>query len=153
MLQETIQLEKLRQQIEDAEYEIGNQLDYLDRGKPNASQQKKAAETISRLQSHSKKLKSKLHDLILSVRRDKPEAVAEWGKLHKDILERILREKSTVSRNAVARQNVARSTLNQWEQVLDGKQEYVNINWHFLKDYKAEVRKLVANKNWWEFWK
>ena len=153
MLQETIQLEKLRQQIEDAEYEISNQLDYLDRGKPNASQQKKAAETISRLQSHSKKLKSKLHDLILSVRRDKPEAVAEWGKLHKDILERILREKSTVSRNAVARQNVARSTLNQWEQVLDGEQEYVNINWHFLKDYKAEVRKLVANKNWWEFWK
>jgi hypothetical protein len=59
---------------------------------------------------------------------------------------------------AVTRRNVAKSTLQEWEKVRTGEQDYVRINWHFLKDYKESARKLGKNfksddKSWWQFWK
>jgi hypothetical protein len=129
VLQETIQLEKLRQGIEDAEYEAGNQSDYIDRGRPNEGQARSAREQIARMVSKSNKLKSELHELILVVHRDKPQALEEWVKLHKDILGRILAEKETDS-NTRIRHNLAREALQAWEKVLARKQEFVSINWH-----------------------
>ncbi len=161
MYPETLQLEALRQQIEEAEYEIGSQSDYVDYGKPNAAQKKKAEELILRLREQSQQAKGRLHEALITIRSEKPEALAEWVNYHKGILERITAEQVTDS-NSAARRNVAQSTLNQWEKVLAGEQEYVNINWHFLKDYKAEVKKLApqsvvtsddAKKTWWQFWK
>ncbi len=161
MYSETLQLEALRQQIEEAEYEIGSQSDYLDYGKPNTAQKKKAEELILRLREQSQQAKGRLHEALITIRSEKPEALAEWVNYHKGILECITAEQVTDS-NSTARRNVAQSTLNQWEKVLAGEQEYVNINWHFLKDYKAEVKKLAprsavtsdnAKKSWWQFWK
>ncbi len=163
MYPETLQLEQLRQQIEEAEFEIGSQLDYLDYGQPSAAQKKKAEALIVQLREQSKQAKGRLHEALTTICSEKPEVLAEWVNYHKELLERIIAEKPTDS-NSVTRRNVARSTLNQWEKVLAGEQEYVNINWHFLKDYKAEVRKLTpksvgadtaqhSNKIWWQFWK
>ena len=150
MLPETLQLEKLRQQIEDAEYEAGNQSDYLDRGNPSAQQSKAAQETIARMELKSKELKAELHALIETLRMDKPEAIREWAQYHQGILQRILTETGNDTLFRV-RQNVARETSKAWEQVLAGAQEYVGINWYYLKDYKAEVRK-QGGKAWWKFW-
>ncbi len=161
MYPETLQLEALRQQVEEAEYEIGSQSDYLDYGKPNAAQKKKVEELILRLREQSQQAKGRLHEALIKIRSEKPEALTEWVNYHKGILERITAEQVTDS-NSAARRNVAQATLNQWEKVLTGEQEYVNINWHFLKDYKAEVKKLAprsvvtsdsAKKSWWQFWK
>jgi len=152
MLQETIRLEKLRQQIEDAEYQSGSTSDYLDRGKPGVQQARTAGESIVRTDTRSRELKSELHEIITTTRTNKPEAFEEWINLHKNILQRILTEKVSDS-NARVRQNVARGTLQEWDKVLTGEQEYIGINWHYLKDYKAEVRKLVKRNNaWWKFW-
>ena len=150
MLQQTVQLEQLRRKIEDAEFTIGDQSDYLDLGKPNAQQAKSAKETISRMEIKSKEFKAALHEMIGTVRREKPEALAEWVNYHKDILERIIAEPTSNTHTKV-RQNTARETLQQWEKVLTGEQEYVNINWHYLKDYKAEAKKL-GKTAWWKFW-
>jgi len=154
MLEETIKLEKLRQQIEDAEYTVGDQSDYLDLGKPNAAQAKSAKETITRMQARSNELKSELHELIATLRKEKPQALEEWVKFHKDILERIIAEPTGNTQTKV-RQNVARETSQAWDKVLVGEQEYVNINWHYLKDYKTQVRKSGSpggKKAWWKFW-
>lgn len=40
----------------------------------------------------------------------------------------------------------------EWEKVAAGEQEYVGINWYFLKDYKADIRK-AFKKNPLQFWK
>ena len=73
--------------------------------------------------------------------------------MHRDILQRILGEPAGDSKTRV-RQNVARGTLQEWDKVLPGEQEYIGINWHYLEDYKAEVRKFVNGNNaWWKFWK
>ena len=151
MQQETIQLEKLRQLIEDAEYEAGSQSDYLDYGKPNEAQKKKAQQSIEQLMSQSQRLKLQLQQTIAVTRKNKPDAFDEWVKVHRQMLERIMAEQATDTKSRV-RQSTARGTLNQWEKVLAGEQEYVGINWHYLKDYKANVRK-VFGKRWWEFWK
>ena len=74
MLKETIELESLRQKIEDAEYEWGSQSDYIDRGKPNEQQKKQAQQIIARMMAKSKELKAKLHDMIVLVRRENPQA-------------------------------------------------------------------------------
>jgi hypothetical protein len=157
MLTETIQLETLRQKIEDAEYEAGSQSDYLDRGNPNPAQAKQAQELINAQNQQSKALKAELKELIARVRSQQPQAIEEWVSVHSGILQKILSEKETGT-TAVTRRNVARSILQEWEKVHSGEQEYVSINWYFLKDYKESVRKIGknvkrANKAWWQFWK
>lgn len=162
MLTETIQLETLRQKIEDAEYEAGNQSDYLDRGKPNSGQAKHAQERIDKLNSQSKALKAELKQLIAAMRSQNPQALDEWVNFHTGLLQKILDEKTTGA-NAATRRSVAKGTMQEWEKVRAGEQEYVNINWYFLKDYKASVRKFDSitderirntdGKAWWQFWK
>lgn len=147
MKKETIELETLRQQIEDAEFEAGSQSDYIDYGKPNEQQKKKAKEIIAQMMQKSSELKIQLREKIVTVRRDNPQAFEEWIKVHKDFLERIIREK-----DAGARINLAKATLNKWGKVSAGELEYVDINWHFLKDYKTEIRK-AFKKNPFQFWK
>jgi hypothetical protein len=159
MLPETIQLETLRQTIEDAEFEAGSQSDYLDRGGPNAAQAKRAQQMIKDLNSQSKASKAELNHLITTMRSQQPQAIEEWVNFHIGILQKIMEENGTDA-NAATRRNVAKSTLQEWENVRAGKQDYVPINWYFLKDYKASVRglnngspKKANNKAWWQFWK
>jgi len=159
MLLETIQLEALRQTIEDAEFEAGSQSDYLDRGGPNAAQAKRAQQMIKDLDSQSKASKEEFHHLITTVRSQQPQAIEEWVNFHIGILQKITEENVTDAHTAT-RRNIAKSTLQEWENVRAGKQDYVPINWYFLKDYKASVRLLNSGspkkaniRAWWQFWK
>ena len=161
MLEETIQLEMLRQKIEDSDYEAGSQSDYLDRGRPTPVQAKKANELISELKRQGQASRAELKQLISTVRSQRPEALEEWINFHIGILQKIGDEK-TMDAEAVARRNVAKSTLQEWEKIRAGEMEYVSINWHFLKDYKASVRTITngsaghgkaESKAWWQFWK
>lgn len=157
MLPETIQMETLRQRIEEAENEAGNQSDYLDRGKPNPGQAKQAQELIQELNNQSKALKAELRDLIATLRSQQPRAIDEWVDFHTSKLQKIIEEKETGAM-ASTRQFVAKSTLQEWEKVRAGEQEYVGINWYYLKDYKESVRKIRGKskntgKSWWRFWR
>lgn len=147
MLNETIELEALRQKIEDAEFEAGSQSDYIDYGKPNEQQKQKAHEIIVQMMRKSEEVKLQLRERIATVRRDNPQAFEEWVKVHKQFLEKIITENGSG-----ARINLAKATLNKWNKVAAGELEYVGINWHFLKDYKADVRK-AFKKNPLLFWK
>ena len=93
MFTETIQLETLRQKIEDTEYEAGDRSDYLDHGKPNQAQAKQAQELIAKLNSESKALKAELKELITAVRAQQPQALEEWVNFHIGILQKIVDEK------------------------------------------------------------
>jgi hypothetical protein len=166
---ETIQLETLRQKIEDVEYEAGNQSDYLDRGRPNPSQAKKAQETINQLNEQTRTLQAELKDLIARVRSQQPQAIEDWVNYHTGILHNIINENASGA-NAATRRSVARSTLQEWEKVRLGEQDFVRINWYFLKDYREGVRQIGSKgtapssvntkdqpdnngKAWWQFWK
>jgi hypothetical protein len=137
MLRETIALESLRQRIEQAEYEAGDLSDYIDRGKPNAGELKKAQETVAKRMSEAKALKTELHELIANSPK---EAVEEWANWHRGVLQAILQE-SPAGATVATRISLARSTLEKWDKVLRGEQEYVGINWYFLKDYKEKAEK------------
>jgi hypothetical protein len=155
MFTETIKLEKLRQKIEDVEYEAGSQSDYIDLGKPSPAQAKQARENIEKLNNQSKALKEELRQLITDVRAQQPQAFDEWINFHIEILQKIVDENTTDAK-ARTRIHVARETIQNWEKVRAGEQEYVNINWYFLKDYKSDVRKLIrggTGKAWWQVWK
>lgn len=172
MLSEALQLESLRQKIEDAEYEAGSQSDYLNRGNPNAAQAKRAREMIEDLTRQSQALRAELQQLIDTVRAQQPQAFEDWVNFHTTILQKIVAEQATDAM-AAPRRNVAKNTLEQWEKVRAGQQTYVNINWYFLKDYKDQVRKIgqplhregkdqarevsqtvqKSTKAWWQFWK
>ena len=169
MLTETIQLETLRQKIEDTEFEEGDKTDYLSYGKPGPAQAKQAKELIEKLKSQSKELRAELTQLIAATRSQQPQAFEEWVNYHIGTLQKIVDEKAT-DKNAPVRRNVAKGTIQEWEKVRAGEQEYVNINWHFLKDYKAEVRTITRGtgpaphtnqtvgdtkktKSWWPFGK
>ncbi|MBK9928185.1 MAG: hypothetical protein IPP66_23200 [Anaerolineales bacterium] len=167
MLPETIQLETLRQKIEDSEYEAGDKTDYLSYGKPNAAQAKQAKELIERLNQESKSARAELKQLLTTLRAQHPQAVEEWVEYHLGILQVIVNEKTEAV--ITPRKNVAKETIQNWEKVRAGEIEYVNINWHFLKDYKASVRTITNHtdpkeagqstsnnksaKSWWPFGK
>jgi hypothetical protein len=166
VLPETLQLEQLRQQVEAAEHEIGNQSDYLGYGKPNAQQAKQAHELMARMKEQSQMSQAELQQLIATLRAERPEAFEGWIDLHLGMLEKIIAAPVT-DINSRARQNVARETAQAWDRVRSGEQVYVNINWHFLKDYKAELQKLTGAtgdkkadvpsegkdaKPWWKIW-
>jgi hypothetical protein len=148
MLKETIALETLRQKIENAEFTAGDRSDYIDYGRPNASELKAAQETIAKKMSEAAELKKELHTLI---GQSPKQAMEEWVNWHKNVLQGILLESAT-NLQGKTRVTTARKTLTEWDKVLTGEQEYVSINWHFLKDYKAKAEKEFKN-NWWNFWK
>jgi hypothetical protein len=157
MLTEANQLETLRQQIEDADYEAGSQSDYLDRGNPNPEQAQRAKELMANASKQSRALRAQLTDLLATLRSQNPQAIEEWVNFHTSLLQTIVNEKESGTM-AVTRRNVAKNTLREWEKVRAGEQEYVSINWYFLKDYKEQVRKLHRGpasdgKAWWQFWK
>ena len=166
MLPETIQLETLRQKIEDSEYEAGDRSDYLSYGKPNPAQAKQAQELIEKLKEDSKAAKAELNQLLGSLRAQQPQAVEEWVNYHTGLLQKIIDEKTEAV--ITPRKNVAKETLQNWDKVRAGELDYVNINWHFLKDYKASVRTITGGsaktagktgqektegKSWFQFWK
>jgi len=144
MLTETIQLETLRQKIEDVSYEAGDKTDYLSYGKPSPVQAKQAKELIEKLNSQSKELRAEFKQLIATVRSQQPQAFEEWINYHMGMLQDIVDEKTT-GKDAGTRKFVAKQTIQEWEKVRAGEQEYVNINWHYLKDYKADVRKIKGD--------
>jgi len=167
MLTETIRLETLRQKTEDALYEGAMQSEMRDRSKLSPAEAKKVQESINQLDSQAKAFKEELKQMIAATRLQNPRAFEEWIDYHIGMLQKILDEKST-EKNAAVRRNVAKGTIQEWEKVRAGEQEYVNINWYFLKDYKAEVRTIsggragntasaaqtiTEGRAWWQFWK
>jgi len=166
MLSETIQLETLRQKIEDSEFEAGDKTDYLSYGKPNAAQAKQTKELIEKLKIQSSNARADLKQLLNTLRIQQPQAVDEWVNYHVEALHKILEEKTDAV--ITPRKNVAKETIQNWEKVRAGEMDYVNINWHFLKDYKASIRTITGNsvkttdsatqsksetKSKWQFWK
>ena len=158
---DAIQLEALRQKIEDVLYESADQSEYLDRGKPNSSQAKKAQNLMAELNHQGKQLQAELKQLIAATRSKNPQAIDEWVDYHIDLLQKIVDEKTTGT-NVAVRKSVAKNTMQEWEKVRAGEIDYVNINWHYLKDYKDNVRKIpggsarqgeAKNKAWWQIWK
>jgi hypothetical protein len=144
---EATQLEKIRQQIEDAEYESGNMSDYLDYGKPNENEKTQAEERMRIKNAEAAVLKQKLRELVQNTSR---QVIEEWVNYHTSILQAILSE-NPKGANADTRKYVAQTTLEEWQSVLNGSRDYVSINWHFLKDYREKVRK-TFNRGWFKLW-
>ena len=170
MLSETVTLEKLRQKIDDLQAESGDRANYLDYGKPNAEQVRQTNETIKKLNEEIKATQEELERSMETARVHKPQAIEEWVNYHIALLQTIIAENPT-GPNAGTRKYVARETLQNWEKVGTGELKYVNINGHFLKDYKDHLRSFNENskigdliqktsnqtkpkdKVWWQFWK
>jgi len=147
MLKETFALEAMRQRIENAEFAAGDSSDFIDYGKPDKKQLKAAQETIAQKMKEAADLKAELHTLIEQTPK---EAVVEWVNWHKAVLQNILVEPET-NTHTKTRAFTARNTLAEWDKVLRREQDYVGINWHYLKDYKAKAKK-EFKINWWKFW-
>jgi hypothetical protein len=139
---DSIQLETLRQKLEDAEFEAGDKTDYLSYGKPNAAETKKTQELIAQLNAKVKTYQEELKQLIASTRAQNPQAMDEWVDYHIGLLQKIAGETKTGTMEVV-RRNVAKGTIQEWEKVRAGDQTFVRINWNYLKDYKAEVRSIT----------
>jgi len=161
MLPETLQLEGLRQLIQNLQEEINAEVGIVEYGRPKP----KPTPKVIKLREQSRQARAELHTVIETIRQSKPESITEWINYHKSFLVPIQTEASTAA-NADTRRNFAGFCLQQWEKVAAGEQEFVYINEHFLKDYNAEVRnrapKISApevseskntNKRRWQFWK
>ena len=155
MLQETIELEKLRQELEKVEQENGNLSDYLDRGRPNAEQEQQTLKQMAQNEQRSVELRAQLRDQLVTLRAHKPKVIEEWVQWHNEICQRILAE-SEGTKARSARDLVARETLANWDKVLKGEEDFVSINGYYLADYYSkEVQQGVGQpegKKWWKFW-
>ena len=175
MLSETVKIEKLRQKTEDLREKSGDRADYIDYGKPNPAQLKEAQATLKKLEAEIKAGQAELKQQLDMLRKQQPQVIEEWVKYHVSLLESVIADKST-DRDAGTRRFVAKQTIDEWNKLLAGETDYVNINGHFLKDYKNHIRSFnensqigerfrttsgqaasgkanSKNKAWWQFWK
>ena len=152
MLQEVIDLETLRQKI--ATEEETQEEEYDVDGRPNTQLSRAAKAKIAASKNRSAEMRAQLAHMIDSVRKNNPSALEEWVAWHKSLLSPIVAE---TAKDGIGdtRINMARYTLEKWEKVLSGEQDYVFINRHFLKDYHQELRKHVKQDSGegWKFWK
>jgi hypothetical protein len=175
MLSETVQLEKLRQKIEDLREQSGDRANYIDYGKPSHAQLKEAQATLKKLDVEIKAGQAELKQSLDTLRAQQPQVIEEWVKYHVSLLEKVIGDPST-DRDAGTRKYVAKETIEEWNKLLAGQTDYVNINGHFLKAYKNHVRSFSErsqigeafqptsgqaasnqaaskDKAWWQFWK
>ena len=165
MLTETIQLETLRQKIEDTYEASAAPSEMLDRGMVAPAKQKETREFVNQHNNQAKALKEELKQLIAATRSQSPQALEEWINYHIAILQKIADE-NTAGDKARLRRSVAKTTIAEWEKVRAGEQEYININGYYLEDYRVAVRKITGRstraprdatraegKAWWQFWK
>ena len=175
MQPETVRIEMLRQQIEDLREQSGDRANYIDYGKPNPAQLREAQETLKKLDVEIKAGQTELKQLLDSLRTPKPQVIEEWVKYHISLLEKVIAEPAT-DRDAGTRKYVAKETIKEWNNLLSGESDYVNINGHFLKAYKDHIRSFnensqineqissksgqtasgkanVKDKAWWQIWK
>lgn len=164
---ETIQLETLRQRIEDTYEASVMQSEMLDRGMVASAKEKETREFVNQHNNQAKALREELRQLIAATRSQNPQAFEEWIDYHIAMLQEIADE-NTAGDKARIRRSVAKTTIAEWEKVRAGEQEYVNINGYYLEDYRANVRKIKGGrprkavsaaqaekegKPWWQFWK
>ena len=165
MLIETIQLETVRQKIEDTYAASVDQSEMLDRGMLKGAKEKEAREFVNQHNNQAKALKEELKQLIAATRSQNPQAFEEWINYHIAMLQKIADE-NTSGDKARIRRSVAKTTIAEWEKVRSGDQDYVNINDYYLPDYRVDVRKITGRstrvardatkaegKAWWQFWK
>jgi hypothetical protein len=172
MFSETVKIEKLRQKIENLNEKSGDRSDYIDYGKPNPAQLREAQETMKKLDVEIKAGQAELKQILDMLRKEQPQVIEEWVKYHISLLEQVVAENAT-DRDAGTRRFVAKQTIDEWNKLLAGEADYVNINGYFLKAYKNHVRSFnensqmgefikamktsnsgkPGNKAWWQFWK
>jgi len=161
MTPEVIQLEGLRQLIQNLQEEINKEVGIVEYGRPEP----KPTPKVNKLREQSRWARAELHTVVESIRQSKPEAITEWINHHKSFLEPLHAEtsKAGIKDN---RHTFVVFCLEQWQKVAAGEQEFVYINEHFLKEYNTEVRNKApkisapdiqespkASKSWWQFWK
>lgn len=164
---ETIQLETVRQKIEDTYEASAADSEMLDRSMVASARQKETREFVDQHNNQAKVLKEELKQLIAATRSQNPQAFEEWIEYHIAMLQKIAGE-NTAGDKARIRRSVAKTTIAEWEKVRAGEQEYININGYYLEDYRAAVRSITGRsasksvganqrktegKAWWQFWK
>jgi hypothetical protein len=143
MLPETIALEALRQKIEAALQESGSLSDYLDRGRPNASEAALALRKMTELAETAAAGQRTLALQVAATRAACPQAFEQWVALHVDALLRITSEPPG---DAIAetRRTVAAETIKEWHRVRAGEQTFVSINWYYLSSHQSAMRRLLS---------
>lgn len=144
LLPETVALETLRQSIEAALQESGNLADYLDRGRPDAAQRRKAQQQMNELTSRAAAWRQDLARMVAAARAEHLPAFEQWIALHQDALRRIVLAEPAGDPTTKTRRMLAAGAVHEWECVRQGSQSYVGINWYFLADHQAAMRRLVT---------
>lgn len=130
-------LEKLRQRAEAAENNAGSLGDYLDRGHPNEAKAREACEEMQRSRAEAEAVIAELSALLTQLRQDAPEAVAAWAERHRAACQAMRADHTPRDQDFLTtRDFVIGETLTEWEKVLRGEQNYVRINWYFMKGYE-----------------
>ncbi len=135
-------LEYARWQLNDIHRSSGSAADYLDRGRPDPDQRAEAKAAIKRLESEAVQLENTFDQTLTDLRIQNPAVVFVWVATHVEVLNDIIGEARSVESLAVwdkTRIHVAEKTLAEWQEVKEGKRNYVSINWYFLKDYEERL--------------
>lgn len=144
-----LELEALRQRVQATEQAQGERADYLDRARLDEDQQAQIVQEMAEFGRLAEAERARFGARLASLRASAPQVVAEWVGWHAALCLRILAEgpgapgENGFVTNQQIRQHVAAETLENWQKVLVGAQDYVSINDYFLGDYDAEVRRAV----------
>jgi hypothetical protein len=134
-----LDFEAARRRVEAEECAAGSLSDYLDRGRPNPEQARRARADIWGHEAWTEAERRALCDLVSDTRCRTPQAMAAWVEAHIVLCDAIAAEPADADWSSGVRPHVARQTRAAWEKVISGAECHVRINWYFLFDYEDRL--------------
>ncbi|KQC12496.1 MAG: hypothetical protein APR63_10880 [Desulfuromonas sp. SDB] len=141
-------IEILRRRLEDIEYDIGNMYEYLNNSFPNEDEKSRTWTIIDDRRNEAKNIKLELKNILKGLRNKNPKLVEHWVELHQKACSHVQEcYDKTVQERKIDRELmlfVVDKTIQEWEEVLDGKKDYVLFNRSLHQYHQKVLKKLFG---------
>jgi hypothetical protein len=143
-LAQAVLLERLRREIDDLQGAAGSLGDYIDRGRPNPSEEEQAYEAMQRHRRDAERLRARLQALVETLRRDAPEILAAWAAAHVRVCRSLLASLPDRSEDGQTARFVARAALEAWEKLPRDGEAFIAIATPWLEGYLERLAAELA---------
>jgi len=147
-LEQAVQLERLRREIDDLQGAAGSLGDYIDRGRPSPVEAKEAYDSMERQRAEAGRLRARLQALVETLRRVGPEILVAWAEAHARVCRALLLTLPDKSDDDKTARFVARTALEAWEKLPGGGESFIGISSPWLEGYQEllEGEGLISKK-------
>lgn len=133
-------LEKQRISLRNKQFSLQDAFDFLDHGSPTIQQKKETWATIETLKNEINHTEMILENTIRHIIRARPKLIREWVNKHILFYQTLLLEMEEEVPCNTTQIEIARQTIQNWQDVLTGQRLYVIENAYLITQYQTRQK-------------